>query len=96
MPLSVNSIMCTLNSSLPYAAGRFSKVAVSSPARRAPLPMIHFAPSCPGPGDCSPRYLALSLPKYWPQPVRISTLSPLRTSTPCAFAVSSRCFAVIS
>src|SRR5881275_1095477 len=56
--------MWTLNSSLPYAAGRFSNVAVSSPASRTPRAMIHRAASWPGPGDCSPRYFALSVPKY--------------------------------
>ena len=34
-------------------------------------------------------YLALS-PNSLPKPVRISTESPARTSTPCAFAVASR------
>ena len=88
--------MWTLKSSLPYAAGRFSKVAVSLPARRTPLAMIQRAPSCPGPGDCSPRYFALSLAKYCPHPVRIRSESPRRTSTPCAFSVWSRWAALIS
>src|SRR2546422_600253 len=88
--------MWTLNSSLPYAAGRFSNVAVSSPASRTPRAMIHRAASWPGPGDCSPRYFALSVPKYGPHPVRIRSESPRWTSTPCAFIVSSRWRAVIS
>src|SRR4029450_3563467 len=58
--------------------------------------MIQRAASWPGPGDCSPRNLALSLPKYCPQPVRIRSESPGCTSTPCALAVASRCAAVIS
>ena len=45
--------MWTLKSSLPYVAGRFSKVRVSAPASRAPLATIQRAPSWPGPGDFS-------------------------------------------
>src|SRR5881275_2861818 len=56
--------MWTLNSSLPYAAGRFSNVAVSSPASRTPRAMIHRAASWPGPGDCSPRYFGTDNAKY--------------------------------
>src|SRR5439155_1217925 len=63
--------------------------------KREVLALIRAA-SWPGPGDCSPRYFALSVPKYGPHPVRIRSESPRWTSTPCAFIVSSRWRAVIS